>query len=171
MKTRLAAGAVLALSAVLAGAQDEPKSGSDYPTIERVQFVEFCIREHSDRPRQEMLYKCSCAMDKIIAQMGSYIDNVPDVVLDYHCDSPVDMERTSPSFLRGDLHGIATTTYQSGSHRPTPELGQYRVPGIDRLYLVGPFQHPGGGVFGAGRATAMVMAEDLGIEFDRIAVA
>ena len=71
----------------------------------------------------------------------------------------------------GDLHGIATTTYQSGSHRPTPELGQYRVPGIERLYLVGPFQHPGGGVFGAGRATAMVMAEDLGIEFDRIKVA
>jgi phytoene dehydrogenase-like protein len=108
--------------------------------------------------------------DQIIAQMGRYIDNVPDVVIDYHCDSPVDMERTSPSFFRGDLHGIATTTYQSGAHRPTPELGQYRVPGVDRLYLVGPFQHPGGGVFGAGRATAMVMAEDLGIEFDGIAV-
>ena len=45
------------------------------------------------------------------------------------------------------------------------------MPGCERLYLVGPFQHPGGGVFGAGRATAMVMAEDLGIEFDRIAVA
>jgi phytoene dehydrogenase-like protein len=108
--------------------------------------------------------------DGIIARMGRYIDNVPDVVLDYHCDSPVDMERTSPSFFRGDLHGIATTTYQSGAHRPTPELGQYRVPGIERLYLVGPFQHPGGGVFGAGRATAMVMAEDLGIEFDGITV-
>ena len=109
--------------------------------------------------------------DGIIARMSNYIDNVPEVVLDYHCDSPVDMERTSPSFFRGDLHGIATTTYQSGSHRPTPELGQYRVPGIERLYLVGPFQHPGGGVFGAGRATAMVMAEDLGLEFDGIKVA
>ena len=109
--------------------------------------------------------------DSMIARMGDFIENVPDVVLDYHCDSPVDMERTSPSFHRGDLHGIATTTYQSGSHRPTPELGQYRVPGVDRLYLVGPFQHPGGGVFGAGRATAMVMAEDLGLDFDRIAVA
>jgi phytoene dehydrogenase-like protein len=109
--------------------------------------------------------------EKLIARMGDFIENVPDVVLDYHCDSPVDMERTSPSFLRGDLHGIATTTYQSGSHRPTPELGQYRVPGVERLYLVGPFQHPGGGVFGAGRATAMVMAEDLGIDFDGIRVA
>lgn len=107
--------------------------------------------------------------DKVIARMGDFIDDI--AVLDYHCDSPVDMERTSPSFLRGDLHGIATTTYQSGAHRPTPELGQYRVPGVERLYLVGPFQHPGGGVFGAGRATAMVMAEDLGVDFDGIRVA
>ena len=109
--------------------------------------------------------------DAMVAQMANYIENVPDIVLDYHCDSPVDMERTSPSFFRGDLHGIATTTYQSGSHRPTPDLGQYRVPGVERLYLVGPFQHPGGGVFGAGRATAMVMADDLGIDFDEIRVA
>jgi phytoene dehydrogenase-like protein len=108
---------------------------------------------------------------RIISRMGDFIENVPDVILDFHCDSPVDMERTSPSFLRGDLHGIATTTYQSGAHRPTPELGQYRVPGVDGLYLVGPFQHPGGGVFGAGRGTAQVMCEDLGIEFDDIRVA
>jgi phytoene dehydrogenase-like protein len=106
----------------------------------------------------------------VIAHMGKYIDNLPDAVIDYHCDSPVDMERTSPSFRRGDLHGIATTTYQSGAHRPTAELGGYRVPGVERLYLVGPFQHPGGGVFGAGRATAMVMAEDIGVAFDQIRV-
>lgn len=76
MKMHLVAGAAMALSAALAGAQDEPKGGLDYPTIERVQFVEFCVREHSDRPRQEMLYKCSCAMDKIIAQMPyeEYVD-------------------------------------------------------------------------------------------------
>ena len=91
----------------------------------------------------------------------------PDCVLQAHVDSPVDMERTSPSFRRGDLHGIATTTYQSGAHRPTPELGQYTVPGLDRFYLVGPFQHPGGGVFGAGRATAMKMFEALGLDFDK----
>ena len=71
------------------------------------------------------------------------------------------------SFRRGDLHGIATTTYQSGAHRPTPDLGQYTVPGLDRFYLVGPFQHPGGGVFGAGRATAMKMFEALGLNFDK----
>jgi phytoene dehydrogenase-like protein len=89
-------------------------------------------------------------------------------VLAWHCDSPVDMERTSSSFVRGDLHGIAMPSYQQGAHRPTPDLGQFTVPGIDGLYLVGPFQHPGGGVFGAGRATAERMCEDLGIDFARI---
>jgi hypothetical protein len=38
---------------------------NDFPTIERVLFVENCVREHADRPRQEMLYKCSCALDAI----------------------------------------------------------------------------------------------------------
>jgi phytoene dehydrogenase-like protein len=105
----------------------------------------------------------------MLRHLGRYVANVEDVVLDFHCDSPLDMERTSPSFLRGDLHGIAPTSYQSGAHRPTPDLGQYRVPGVDRLYLVGPFQYPGGGVFGAGRATAQVLCDDLSIDFDRLA--
>jgi hypothetical protein len=69
MKRRLIVGALMALCAPLAHARDESQTVSDYPTIERVQFVEACIREYPDRPHQEMLYKCSCAMDKIIAQM------------------------------------------------------------------------------------------------------
>jgi phytoene dehydrogenase-like protein len=104
----------------------------------------------------------------MLERLRLYVSNLDEVLLDFHCDSPVDMERTSPSFRRGDLHGIATTSYQSGSHRPTPDLGQYRVPGIERLYLVGPFQYPGGGAFGAGRATAQVMCEDLGIDFAKL---
>jgi phytoene dehydrogenase-like protein len=103
--------------------------------------------------------------DLMIEHMGRFIDGLRENIIEYHCDSPVDMERTSPSFHRGDLHGIATTTYQSGAHRPTPELGQMTVPGVERLYLVGPFQHPGGGVFGAGRAAALRAFDDLGISF------
>lgn len=105
----------------------------------------------------------------MLERMRAYVSNLDEVLLEYHCDSPLDMERTSPSFHRGDLHGIAPTSWQSGSHRPTPDLGQYRVPGVDRLYLVGPFQYPGGGVFGAGRATAQVMCEDLKLDFERVA--
>lgn len=82
--------------------------------------------------------------------------------------SPLDMERSSPnSFVRGDMHGAAPFLYQTVGHRPTPDLGQYTVPGVDRLYLVGPFMHPGGGVFGAGRATAIRMFDDLKMNFDK----
>ena len=82
--------------------------------------------------------------------------------------SPLDMERSSPnSFVNGDMHGAAPFSYQSMGHRPNPDLGQYTVPGIERLYLVGPFMHPGGGVYGAGRATAIKMCDDLGLDFDK----
>jgi phytoene dehydrogenase-like protein len=83
--------------------------------------------------------------------------------------SPLDMERSSPnSFVNGDMHGAAPFMYQSVGHRPTPDLGQYTVPGIERFYLVGPFMHPGGGVYGAGRATAIKMFDDMNIDFDRV---
>jgi phytoene dehydrogenase-like protein len=103
---------------------------------------------------------------RMLEHIRKYVDNLDDSkIIAYHSDSPLDMERTSSSFRRGDLHGIAATTYQYGAHRPTPDLGQNTVPGCERLYLVGPFQHPGGGVFGAGRAAAMKAMEDLGIDF------
>lgn len=106
---------------------------------------------------------------RMLDHMGQFIDNVtPENIIAYHCDSPVDMERTSSSFRRGDLHGVAATTYQSGAWRPTPELGRNTVPGVERLYLVGPFQYPGGGVFGAGRASAMTMFDDLGLDFGKV---
>jgi len=83
--------------------------------------------------------------------------------------SPLDMERSSPnSFVNGDMHGCAPFLYQTVGHRPTPDLGQFTVPGVESLYLVGPFMHPGGGVFGAGRATAIKMFDDLGIDFDKV---
>src|SRR5690606_31024865 len=105
---------------------------------------------------------------RMLSHMENFIDNVADNVIAYHSDSPVDMERTSSSFRRGDLHGIAATTYQYGAHRPTSVLGFTVVPGGERLYLVGPFQHPGGGVFGAGRAAAVRMFDDLGLDFEKV---
>ena len=80
------------------------------------------------------------------------------------------MQRSSPnSMVCGDVHGVAPFFYQSVAHRPTPDLGQLTVPGVERLYLVGPFMHPGGGVYGAGRATAMRMFGDLKLNFDKVA--
>jgi hypothetical protein len=43
---------------------------NDYPTVDRVQYVEACIRDRPDRQRQEMIYKCSCAIDAIAQQMS-----------------------------------------------------------------------------------------------------
>ncbi len=107
---------------------------------------------------------------RMIAHMQKYFENLnDDTILGIHIDSPLDMSRTSPSFRRGDLHGVSNATYQRGSWRPTPELGNFTVPGVDRLYLVGPFQAPGGGVFGAGRATAIKLFEELGLDFDKVA--
>ena len=108
--------------------------------------------------------------ERMLEHMVRFLPNLThDNIIGYHCDSPLDMERTSPSFVHGDLHGIGMSTYQSGSHRPTPELSQFTIPGIERLYLVGPFQHPGGGVFGAGRATAQKVFEDLRLDFGKLA--
>jgi phytoene dehydrogenase-like protein len=108
-------------------------------------------------------------VERMLGHMSRFIENLgPDNIIAWHSDSPVDMERTSSSFRRGDLHGIAATTYQYGAHRPTPDLGQNTVPGCERLYLVGPFQHPGGGVFGAGRAAAMQICGELGIDFEKV---
>jgi phytoene dehydrogenase-like protein len=74
------------------------------------------------------------------------------------------MSKWSPSFQQGDLFGVGTYIDQWMGRRPTPELAQYRVPNISGLYLAGPFMHPGGGVTGGGRATAIQMFEDLRID-------
>ncbi|MCO6187588.1 NAD(P)/FAD-dependent oxidoreductase [Rhizobium sp. L1K21] len=101
--------------------------------------------------------------DPFISNLGA--DNI---IASSHY-SPLDMERSSPnSFVLGDMHGCAPFLYQTGGHRPTSDLGQYTVPGLDDFYLVGPFMHPGGGVFGAGRGTAIRMFDDLGIDFEKV---
>src|ERR1700754_2248411 len=106
----------------------------------------------------------------MLAYMQTYFENLtPQNILGVHIDSPVDMERTSPSFARGDLHGVADTTYQRGSWRPTPGPGQDTGPGGGRPFLRGQCQAPGGGVFGAGRATAIKAFEGLGLDSDKVA--
>ncbi|MDB5717073.1 MAG: Protein p49 [Sphingomonas bacterium] len=106
---------------------------------------------------------------RMIDYMGRYIENLtPDNIIGIHIDSPLDMESTSPSFRRDDLHGVAQTSYRMGSHRPTPDLGFNTVPAIDGMYRVGPFQPPRGSVFGAGRPSAMRMFDDLDLDFDRV---
>lgn len=109
--------------------------------------------------------------DLSLAHYRKFVSNLTaDNIVARSIVSPLDMERSSPnSMMRGDLHGVAPYFYQSAGHRPTPDLGQFTVPGVERLYLAGPFQHPGGGVYGAGRATAIRMFEQLGMDFGAVA--
>jgi phytoene dehydrogenase-like protein len=82
--------------------------------------------------------------------------------------TPLDAVRYSPTFQHGDVGGIGKAFHQIGGHRPTPELSQYAVPGAEGLYLAGTFMHPPGGVTGGGRATAIRMCDDLGMDFDSL---
>ncbi len=109
--------------------------------------------------------------DLSLAHYRQFVKNLDaDNIIARSIVSPVDLERSSPnSMMRGDVHGVAPYFHQSAGARPTAELGQFTVPGVDRLYLAGPFQHPGGGVYGAGRATAIKMFEQLGMDFGSVA--
>jgi phytoene dehydrogenase-like protein len=91
-----------------------------------------------------------------------------DNILGGTIETPYDMHRWSPSFQNGDIMGIGQYIDQWSGRRPTPELAQYRVPGIKGLYLSGPFLHPGGTVTGGGRATAISVLGDLGVNYSRL---
>ncbi len=67
---------------------------------------------------------------RMLNHMENFLDNLADNVLAYHSDSPVDMERTSSSFRRGDLHGIASVTYQSRRASADARSRQQRRAGL-----------------------------------------
>jgi phytoene dehydrogenase-like protein len=110
---------------------------------------------------------------RMVAQAQKFISNLtPQNIIASCVQTPLDHERHSPnSFVEGDIHGLGGYFSQNSGLRPSPELAQYRVPGCERLYLVGPFMHPGGSVFGAGRNTVINVFEDLGLNFDRVSSA
>jgi phytoene dehydrogenase-like protein len=109
--------------------------------------------------------------DRSLAAYRRFVKNLTtENIVKRSIVTPLDHARNMPnSMVGGDVHGVAPYFYQTGGHRPTPDLAQYTVPGVERFYLVGPFLHPGGGVYGAGRATAMRMFEHLGMDFEKVA--
>ncbi|NQV55336.1 MAG: NAD(P)/FAD-dependent oxidoreductase [Rhodospirillales bacterium] len=105
----------------------------------------------------------------LLERCRHYIPNLDDQnIIASRFDTPLDMPRSSPTFQAGDVNGVAKYLPQFGGHRPTPELAQYAVPGVEGLYLAGTFMHPGGGVTGGGRGTAIKMFDDLGIDFEQV---
>ena len=71
-------GAALAVAAIAQDANPSPNTSAaqahDYPTAERVVYVEACMRDHPGA-HYEMLNKCSCMLDAI-AQSVPYDDYV-----------------------------------------------------------------------------------------------
>jgi phytoene dehydrogenase-like protein len=110
---------------------------------------------------------------RMLAQAQKFISNLtPQNIIAHSVQTPWDHEQHSPnSFVDGDIHGLGGYFSQNAGMRPSPELAQYRVPGCERLYLVGPFMHPGGSVFGGGRNTVINVFEDLGLNFDKVSSA
>lgn len=68
----------LALSASAFAAKPKAKAKvNNYPTLDRVQYVLECVQNYPDKVHQEMIYKCSCAIDEIAKQIG-YDDFIND---------------------------------------------------------------------------------------------
>ena len=109
--------------------------------------------------------------DEVAARMLGEVRRIvagveEDDIIARHVDSPLEMAAASASFQRGDLLGAGSYLHQFGGRRPVPELAQYMVPGIKDLFLVGPFMHPGGGVIGGGRATAVKIFQEWKLDWD-----
>jgi phytoene dehydrogenase-like protein len=107
--------------------------------------------------------------DWILERYQHYAPNVAGSnIIARRFDTPLEISRHSPMFQKGDVSGCAEYLHQIGGHRPNPELSRLKVPGVEQLYLTGTAINVSS-VSGAGRATAMVMCDDFGIDFDRLA--
>jgi len=133
-------------------------------TLDVVCFCPFDLREGGSAAWDERKDDYQRYLHGMVERFCANVDPANTEGVVFH--TPMDAVRYSPTFQRGDVGGIAKFFFQIGGHRPTPELSQYAVPGADGLYLAGTFMHPPGGVTGGGRATAVRICEDLGIEFD-----
>ncbi|HEU4460936.1 MAG TPA: hypothetical protein VFR90_17580 [Methylibium sp.] len=59
---------MLAAAAPAALAKTKAPRVNDYPTIDRVTYVQSCMRQHPGNS-YEMLSKCACTLDKIASQV------------------------------------------------------------------------------------------------------
>ena len=99
----------------------------------------------------------------------SYTTNLDDSkIIARLIETPLEHHHHSHSMMNGDIMGIGMNAGQLLGRRPIQELSQFKIPGIDGLYLVGPMQHPGGTVTFGGRATAMKMMMDAKVDLKTV---
>ncbi|MBL9200310.1 MAG: NAD(P)/FAD-dependent oxidoreductase [Opitutaceae bacterium] len=91
--------------------------------------------------------------------------NLEGAVISSFTRSALDVERSYPNMREGDLLIGAFTHGQIGFNRPFAGAGQYRAPGVRRLYLCGSSSHPGGNITGLpGYNAAQVVCADHGLK-------
>jgi phytoene dehydrogenase-like protein len=140
--------------------------GGQGATLYLYHFVPFELAGHSLEHWE--VVKEEVKNDIMRRYQGVTTNMTADNIIAGMIETPYDMHRWSPSFQKGDLFGIGSYVDQSMGRRPNAELAQYKVPGIDGLYLSGPFMHPGGAVTGGGRATAIRMLDDLKVNYSKL---
>jgi len=106
--------------------------------------------------------------DGILETVRMHITNLgSDNILGRWVASPLDYYRYNLAWIKGDYNHFPLSVTQSYGNRPLPGWGDFRTP-VKRLYICGPSGHPGGGVWGGGRATVQVIMEDLNIDFKKV---
>ncbi len=88
------------------------------------------LRAVSTRRRPQLGRHEASLREADACHMENFVDNVAGNVVAYHSDSPVDMERTSSSFRRGDLHGIASDDVPIRRASSDARLGRERRAGL-----------------------------------------
>lgn len=73
----LAIAVALSSTAYAAKPKAKVEKANNYPTLDRVQYVLECAQNYPDKVHQEMIYKCSCAIDEI-AKHVKYDDFIND---------------------------------------------------------------------------------------------
>ncbi len=101
---------------------------------------------------------------QILEEWREFAPNMTEEnVLATYLFTPLDIERSCITMVRGSHHTIAYVPAQLGGSRPMPELGRYRTP-VEGLYLCGSTSHSGGAITGSpGYNCANALADDLDI--------
>jgi phytoene dehydrogenase-like protein len=106
--------------------------------------------------------------DRVLETLRRHTTNMgADNILSRWISTPLDFYRSNPAWIKGDYNHFPLSVTQSYGNRPLPGWGDLRTP-VKKLYICGPSAHPGGGVWGAGRATVQVIMEDLDIDFRKV---
>jgi len=106
--------------------------------------------------------------DAVLETAREYTTNMgSENILGRWIASPLDLERTNPAWVAGDLVHVGVALSQYLSNRPMPGWGQYRTP-IKNLYMCGASTHPGGSAAGGGRAAVQLLMEEMGIDFKQV---